>query len=161
MTRLAILAIIALPACTPSSAFVIGHTHHGNPVHGAEFDEGAGIRGGGIAGTVGSVEVSASAYRQSVPGGGMGYTVAAAPADPWIALGPVNARPIGQINYYPEKPFGMLEETGGFFPSAGVSLRAELTEDVGVFCNAYPTSIRPDDNYTFEWLSVCGLSLEF
>lgn len=157
---------------TPDSGFVIGWTHHlnatpkqvgwtdrGDRVYADRFDEGLDLRGGGLGWDLTYGQINVSGYRQSIPDGGNGYTVAyITPA--LLADSGLSAHLVGQINYYPEMPTQALKDVGGVFATFGVSMRYEHESGAGVFLNVYPTGARSNDVH-FDALYVAGMSWRF
>ena len=162
MTTTAALAMAATTATadmTPDKGFIIGYTYHENLDF--ETDEGFKVHGVGLAWDLASgAEVAVSAYDTSFKGDALGYTVAYTTA-PLVEMNQLSLHGIAQVNYYPEMPTDTLEDTNGFFGSAGVSFRYEPSE-VGVFLNVYPM---PDllgyDLAGFDVLYVAGVSYAF
>ena len=178
MTRLLpILGLMAAPAFAepndmiPDSAFVIGWTHHAggssrvgngwddneNVIWVDRWDEGFGPRGIGLTWETTYGDVSVSGYKNSIPDGGMGYSLTySTPAV--IAAGGVSAHGVAQINWYPDEPTEMLRETNGVFPSFGVSMRYEHESGAGLFATVYPSF---GYDKSFDYLYVSGITWSF
>lgn len=135
----------------PDGGFVIAGTYHAGgdsrvqtgwtdtakPIYSNRWDEGFGIRGLGLTWDVGQGQVFASGYRQSIPGGGNGYTLGYS-TTALIAYGGLSAHGIAQLNWYPEEPTDQLKETNGWFPSFGAQIRYTHDSGAGLYVNAYP-----------------------
>lgn len=171
MKHLAIIAaLLPVPALAcdlvPDGAFVIAYTDHlgAEPIKSGwglkanPFDEGAGIRGGGVTFECNGYEVSASGYKNSIVDGGNGYTLALTNDNLSLSAGSFEVRPLAQINYYPQQSETFLEETNGWFPSFGLSFRYDVADDVGIYVNFYPTLGLGE---SFDSLLVAGVSVRW
>lgn len=183
MTRLPLILALAMatPAFAepndliPDSAFIIGFTDHAGGssrvqtgwtddavrVYGPRWDEGWGIRGGGLTWETTYGDVSVSAYKNSLIDGGNGYSVsystpAFLAAD--VGAGVLSAHGVSQLNFYPQQAKTYLEESNGWFPSFGVSMRYEHSSGAGAFMTVYP-SFGYDKSFTH--LYVAGVSFRF
>lgn len=153
MTRLTLaLALTATPAlsCDLTSAHVIGWTHHAGAEADA-FDEGWGIRGGGLTVDCSGYELTGSAFKNSLHNGGMGYSVSLTHDDIALALGGLEMRPMAQINYYPDQRDNPAM-WDGWFPTFGISFTYGP-----LFLNAYPTF---GFDKSFDSLWVAGVTWE-
>lgn len=152
------LFLLAAPAaaCELTSVSVIGYTHHAG-ADPSKFDEGFGIRGGGLTVDCRDYKITGSAYKNSLHDGGMGYSVSLTHDALALSLGGLEMRPMAQVNYYPDQADNPITRDG-WFPSVAIAFRYDVTEDVSLFWNAYPAFMR---DVSFDSLHVAGITFAF